>query len=331
MIKWYLIREIRKTERPVLAIDIGGTKIAMAIISEQGEILARQNQPTSASQGPQAVIERLLSGIDQLLIESHLRPSQLNSISLATAGVIDTKRGLVTTSPNLPDWHNVPLRSIVAERYKLTTFLINDADAAALGEHRFGAGQGLKTLILLTLGTGIGGGIIIDGKLYLGSTGSAAEIGHMVIEANGPKCACGRKGCLEALASGTAVAREAISHIRRGGQSALTKMTDGKIENITAETVHLAAKDGDSLSLEVIDQAAYYLGVGVVNLVNIFNPEMVIIGGSMADMGDLLLQPVRAMVTERVFPLFAQTVRIVPARLGNYAGLFGAASYALEQ
>ena len=330
MIKWYLIREIRKTERPVLAIDIGGTKIAMAIISEQGEVIARENQPTSARQGPQAVIESLLAGIDQLLTESNLSPSRLNAISLATAGVIDIRRGLVTTSPNLPGWHNVPLRSIIAERYKLTTCLINDADAAALGEHRFGAGRGMNTLILLTLGTGIGGGIIIDGKLYLGSTGSAAEIGHMVIEANGPKCACGNNGCLEALASGTAVAREAISRLHRGGQSSLGKMTAGLIENITAETVHLAAKDGDELALEVIAQAAYYLGVGVVNLVNIFNPEMVIIGGSMADMGDILLQPVRQMVTERAFPQMAQAVRIVPARLGNDAGLFGAAIHALE-
>ena len=331
MIKWYLIREIRKQERPVLAIDIGGTKIAMAIISEQGNVIARQSQPTLSSQGPQAVIERLFSGIDQLLTETRLLPPKLNAISLATAGVIDIRKNLVTKSPNLPGWHNVPLRSLIADKYKLPTYLLNDADAAALGEHHFRAGRRPNTLILLTLGTGIGGGIIIDGKLYLGSTGSAAEIGHMVIEASGPVCSCGRSGCLEALACGTAVAREAINRIRRGGQSALIKMVGGKIENITAETVHMAAKEGDELAKEVIDQAAYYLGIGVVNLVNIFNPEMVVIGGSMADMGDLLLQPVRLMVAERAFPLYAQTVQIVPAQLGNDAGLFGAAIYALEQ
>ncbi len=331
MIKWYLIREIKKQERPVLAIDIGGTKIAMAIISEQGEVIARQTLPTLASEGPPAVIERILSGIDRLLKAGNLRPSQLSAISLATAGVIDIRKNLVTTSPNLPGWHNVPLRGIIAEKYRIPTYLLNDADAAALGEHHFRAGRRPNTLILLTLGTGIGGGIIIDGRLYLGSTGSAAELGHMVIDVNGPVCACGRNGCLEALASGSAVAREAISRVRRGGLSALIKMVDGKIENITAETVHLAAKEGDELASEVINQAAYYLGIGVVNLINIFNPEMVVIGGSMADMGDLLLQPVRQMVAERAFPLYSQTVQIVPAQLGNDAGLFGAAIFALEQ
>ena len=332
MIKWYLtIREIRKQERPVLAIDIGGTKMAMAIISEKGNMIARQTQPTLASLGPQAVIERLFSSIDRFLRESRLSPNQLSAISLATAGVIDIRKNLVTASPNLPGWHNVALRSLVAEKYRRATYLINDADAAALGEHRFGAGRRLNSLILLTLGTGIGGGIIIDGKLYLGSTGSAAEIGHMVIKADGPVCSCGRNGCLEALASGSAIAREAISRLRLGEPSALIKMADGKMENITAATVNLAAKNGDALAREVIAQAAYYLGVGVVNLVNIFNPEMVIIGGSVADMGDLLLQPVRQMVAERAFPLYAQTVRIAPARLGNDAGLFGAAIYAREQ
>ncbi|OGO22757.1 MAG: hypothetical protein A2Z28_06590 [Chloroflexi bacterium RBG_16_51_9] len=331
MVKWYLIREIKKQERPVLAVDIGGTKMAMAIISEQGEVIARQSQPTLAHEGQQAVIKRLLSGIDQLLKETNLLPPKLNAISLATAGIIDIRKNLVTVSPNLPGWHDVPLRRIIAEKYRTPTYLLNDADAAALGEHHFRAGRSQNTLILLTLGTGIGGGIIIDGKLYFGSAGTAAEIGHMVIDVNGPVCSCGRNGCLEALASGTAVAREAIGRIRGGRQSILTKMTGNRIENITAEQVNLAAKDGDELAREIIDQAAYYLGIGVTNLVNIFNPEVVIIGGSMADMGDLLLQPVRAMVAEKAFPLYAQTVEIVPAQLGNDAGLFGAAIYALEQ
>ena len=315
----------------MLSIDIGGTKIAMAIISEQGEILARQTVPTLASEGPQPVIDRIFSGIDNLSEAGNVRPSQLSAISMATAGVIDIRRNLVTTSPNLPGWENVPLRSIVAEKYRIPVYLLNDADAAALGEHHFRTGRRLNTFIFLTLGTGIGGGIIIDGRLYLGSTGSAAELGHMVIDVNGPPCPCGRHGCLEAMASGTAVAREAKNRIKRGAASALTEMVNGNIEKITGETVHTAADTGDELAREVIDQAAFYLGVGVVNLVNIFNPEMVVIGGSMADMGDLLLQPVRRMVAESAFPIYAQTVQIMPAQLGNDAGLFGAAIFALEQ
>jgi glucokinase len=323
--------KIEEKELPVLVVDLGGTKIITAVISRKGEIITRYYQPTLASEGPQLVIERILSGIDHLLSQSNLSLSQLSAISIAAAGIIDLKKGIITEAPNLPGWRNIPLKSIVEEKYKVTTFLINDADAAALGEHRFGAGRGLDNLILLTLGTGVGGGIIINGKLYLGSSGSAAEIGHMIVEVNGTRCRCGNTGCLETLASGTAMAKEAMSRISQGAKSSLSEMVEGKLEDITAEKVYLAAKGGDSLALEVIARAAYYLGIASVNLVNIFNPEMIIIGGSVAEMGDLLLEPVRQMIKERAFPLLAQSVRIVPARLGNDAGIFGAAIFALEQ
>lgn len=316
---------------PVLAVDLGGTKIIIAVISHQGEIIARQNYNTLADEGPQAVINRIFSGIEEVLGQNNLKPSQLSAISIAAAGIIDIKNGVITDAPNLPGWHNIPLRSVVEEKFKLTTFLINDADAAALGEHRFGAGKGLNNLILLTLGTGVGGGIIINGKLYLGSSGSAAEIGHMIIDVNGPRCQCGKNGCLEAFVSGSAIAAEAKSRISQGGKSSLIEMADGKIEDITAEKVYLAAEKGDSLASEVISRAAYFLGIGVVNLVNILNPEMVIIGGSVAGMGDILLGPVRQVVKEKAFPLLSQAVKIVPARLGNDAGIFGAAIFALEQ
>lgn len=325
------MQKTEKQELPVLVVDLGGTKVITAIISPKGEVIARHDHPTLADEGPQSVVERMLSGIDYLLAQSNLSPSQLRAISIATAGIIDIENGIVTTSPNLPDWHNIPLKSIVGKKYKVTTFLINDADAAALGEHRFGAGRGLDNLILLTLGTGIGGGIIINGKLYHGPSGSAAEIGHTIVEVNGPKCRCGNNGCLETLASGTAIAREAVRRISLGAKSSLVEVVEGKIEDVTAEKVYLAAKGGDSLASEVIARAAHYLGISVVNLVNIFNPEMIIIGGSVAQMGDLLLEPVRQMVKERAFPLLAQSVRIVPAQLGNDAGIFGAAIFALEK
>ncbi len=322
--------KIEKQQPPVLAIDLGGTKIINAIISHNGEIIAKHDYPTLAAEGPQSIINRMISGIDQLLRQSVLSLAKLCAISIAAAGIIDIRNGIITGAPNLPGWHNIPLKSIIEEKCKIRTFLINDADAAALGEHRFGAGKGIDNLILLTLGTGVGGGIILNGRLYLGSSGSAAEIGHMVIEASGPKCSCGKNGCLEALVSGTAIAGEAVNRINQGVESSLVGMVEGKIEEITGEKVYLAAKSGDSLALEVIARAAYYLGIGVVNLVNIFNPEMIIIGGSVARMGDLLLGPVRKMVKEKAFPLLAQNVKIVPAQLGNDAGIFGAAIFALE-
>ena len=325
------MQEIEKHERPVLVVDLGGTKIITAIISHKGEMIAREYHPTLADEGVQPVIERILSGIDHLIKQSNISLSQLSAISIAAAGVIDIKNGVITESPNLPGWRNIPLRGVVEEKFKVTTLLINDADAAALGEHHFGAGKGLNNVVLLTLGTGIGGGIVINGKLYIGSPGSAAEIGHMIIEVNGPRCKCGNNGCLEMLASGTAVAGEAIVRISQGEKSSLTEMVEGKIEDITAEKVYLAAKDGDSLAMEVIARAAHYLGIGIVNLVNIFNPEIVVIGGGMSKMEDLLLEPVRQIVKERAFPFLAQSVRIVPAQLGSDAGVFGAAVFALEK
>jgi len=322
---------IKQQELPVLAVDLGGTKIIAAIVSNQGRILAKEYCPTLADEGPQSVMNRIFSTVDRLLSAKSMDTSQLNSISLAAPGAIDLDQGLVTLSPNLPDWHDIPLRDIVKEKYRVSTFLLNDASAAALGEHHSGAGKGIKNLIYLTVSTGIGGGIIIDDKLYAGACGSAGEIGHMTIDINGPRCSCGNVGCLEMLASGTAVAREAIRRISQGEKSSLTDIMSGNIESITAEKVDIAARGGDSLAKEVISQAATYLGVGMVNLVNIFNPEMIIVGGGMAKMGDRLLDPARQVVMERAFPLLAQAVCIVPAQLGEDAGVLGAAVFARQQ
>ncbi len=321
----------REAELPVLAVDLGGTKIATAIISPEGTIIARDYQLTLASEGPQSVMERLLGAIGHLLERNNMTLAQISAVSIAAAGPINMTAGMVSDSPNLPGWHNVPLKSIIAEKLKTNVFLINDATAATLGEQRLGAGQGRQNLVLLAVGTGIGGGMVIDGKLYLGASGGAGELGHITIEVNGPKCNCGNIGCLETLASGTAIANEAIRRIRDGERSSLVEMVAGKIEDITAEKVSLAAQSGDLLASTVIAQAADYLGIGVVNLVNIFNPEMVIIGGSVAKMGDLLFDPVRRLGRERAFPLLANAVSIVPAQLGDDAGIHGAAIFALQQ
>jgi glucokinase len=325
------MRKTKKSELPVLAIDLGGTKIFAAIISNKGQVVAREYCLTLADEGPEAVINRIFSAIDHLLSQRNINPSQLDSISIAAAGAIDFDKGLVTSSPHLPGWHDVPLRDIVKEKYKVNTFLINEANAAALGEHYLGVGQGVDNLILLTVGTGIGGGIIINGRLYSGASGSAGEVGHITVDVNGPRCSCGNTGCLEALVSGTAVAKEAIKRIRQGERSSLTEIVEGKIENITAEKVSIAAQGGDSLAAELILKAATYLGVGIANLVNIFNPEMIIIGGGIAKMGDLLLNPARQVVRERAFQLSAQAVQIVPAQLGDDAGVLGAAVFAFQQ
>jgi glucokinase len=317
---------------PVLAIDVGGTKILNALFSPAGKMLASVVHPTLPDKGVSAVIERLCRNVDKFLEENNLRTSQLAGIGIACAGGIDTGRGVVVTpSPNLPDWADVPLEEILCQRFGVEVFVINDASAAALGEHRYGAGKGVKNLVLFTLGTGIGGGIIVDGKLYLGAVGGAGELGHMTVEANGPRCGCGNTGCLEMLASGRAIERDAISRLRQGAKSALSKMVKGDIENVTAAQVGVAARNGDPLACDVLSKAAYYLGIGMVNVVNIFNPEMVIIGGGMAELGDMLIEPGRRMVAERTFSVSSRAVRIVTALLGNEAGVYGATAFVLDR
>jgi glucokinase len=265
------------------------------------------------------------------MAQAKLKTSDIAGIGIAAAGIIDTNEGIVTTSPNLPGWRNVPLRDIIAERLGLTTYLINDASAAALGEHRFGAGKGVDNLIYLTVSTGIGGGIIIDGGLYLGADGCAGEIGHMIIETHGPQCNCGKFGCLEALASGSAMTRESVRRLNQGEKSSIIRLVDGRLESITAETVSLAAKKGDPLACDIVARAANYLGIGLANLINIFNPELIVIGGGVSKMGNILLAPTRKTVREIAFKLPARTVRIVRARLGSNAGIKGAAVYVFEQ
>ncbi len=237
---------------------------------------------------------------------------------------------MITDSPNLPGWHNIPLKAEIEKSTGVRTFVINDATAAALGEHRFGAGRGVNNLIYLTVSTGIGGGIIIDGKLYSGVSGSAGELGHMTIDLNGPRCACGNIGCLEMLASGKAIAREAQRLIAQGAKTAMIELAEGDARYVTAITVATAAQKGDAVALSVVNKAAANLGVGLVNFVNIFNPEMIIVGGGVGKMGELLLKPARKVVSERAFQFPASVVRIVSSELGDNSGVFGAVAFVAD-
>lgn len=318
-------------ERPVLTVDLGGTKIMAAVLLPDGEVLSRNYCLTMADKGPEVVIDRILSAVNGAMTQAELKTSDFIGLGIAAAGILDIKRGIVTTSPNLPRWQNVPLRDILAEKLGIVTYIINDANAAALGEHRFGGGRGFGNMIYLTVSTGIGGGIIVDGKLYSGADGCAGELGHMTIEVDGPQCNCGNFGCLEALASGWAVAREAKTRIKQGEKSSIIELADGRLESITAETVAVAARRGDRLAADIVREAANYLGVGFANFVNIFNPELIVIGGGLSKMGDMLLKPARRVLKERAFKLPARTVRLARARLGSNAGIIGAAAYVFDQ
>ena len=317
-------------QQSVLSVDLGGTKTIVAVVLPTGKIISRRYYLTLADEGTRAVLNRLSSAINQSIAQARLKNTELIGIGIAAAGILDTRKGIVTTSPNLPGWHNVQLRDVIAARSGLATYLINDASAAALGEHRFGAGRGFDNLLYLTVSTGIGGGIIINGELYSGADGCAGELGHMTIEADGPQCHCGNFGCLEAMASGWAIAKEAVTRINQGEKSSIIELVDSRLENITAETVAAAARGGDRLACDIVAKAANYLGIGLANLVNIFNPELIVIGGGLSKMGNMLLRPARKVIKERTFRLPAQTVRIVRARLGSNAGIIGAAAYVYD-
>jgi glucokinase len=318
-------------KQAVLAVDVGGTKVLVAAVLPNGEIISRRYYFTEAKKGVQAIINRLSSDINKSISAARSKDAEPIGIGIAIAGVLNIGKGLVTSSPNLPGWRNVPIRDSIAARSDLPTYLINDASAAALGEHRFGAGSGFDNMLYVTVSTGIGGGIIANGELYTGADGCAGEFGHMTIVPDGPQCHCGNLGCLEALASGWAIAKEAITRIRNGERSYITEVVDGKIENITAEVVAAAARKDDRLACEIVDKAAGYLGIGLANLVNIFNPELIVIGGGLSKMGNMLLRPACRVIRKRAFRLPAKTVRIVRARLGGNAGIVGAAEYVFNR
>ena len=318
------------SEKPVVAIDIGGTKITSAVITREGKMLSRIYRLTLAHEGPRKVISHMVDAVQVSLRKAGLDLSAIGGVGVAAAAIIDIGRGLVSDAPNLPRWHNIPLRNSLADSLGKPVFLLNDASAAALGEHRMGAGHGLDNLIYITVSTGIGGGLVINGQLYNGTDGCAAEIGHMIILVNGPACKCGQRGCFEALASGTAIARMAVERLEAGGKSCLTELTRGKIGDITAQLVSEAARRDDSLALNVIDESARYLGIGLANLVNIINPQMIIMGGGVSKMGGMLFRPASKSMKEHAFKLPARTVRLVRPRLGMDAGLMGAAIFTQE-
>jgi len=315
----------------ILGIDLGGTKILTAVANAQGKMLSRDHSITPAKEGQDAVVKSILESVGRALDQAHIVAADLIAIGLGAPGLSNPGTGILFTSPNLPGWKDVPLRDIIEKRLGRKAFLINDANAAAIGELYFGAGRGARNFIYITVSTGIGGGIIIDGRIYTGSIGTAGELGHMVVNDKGPQCNCGNKGCWETLASGTALAREARQSIREGAATSILEHADGNIEKISAESIHEAAQAGDKLANELIARTAYYLGVGLANLINIFNPEVIVIGGGLSNIGDMLLKPAFEEAKRRAFKQAYQAVRLARAELGRNSGVLGAAAFALEQ
>jgi len=314
-----------------MGIDLGGSKILAAVVDAHGGILSSDESVTPAAKEREAIVQSIVDSAHRALGQAGVAISDIYAIGVGAAGISSPEAGILFSSPNLPGLRNVLLRDIMQEKLGKRTFLINDADAAAIGEFYFGAGRGARSFVYVTLSTGIGGGIVIDGRIYTGAIGAAGEVGHMTIDDNGPLCNCGNRGCWETLASGTALVREARRRIEGGVRTSILEYAERDIDKVTPQAIHRAAQQGDNLAKELIARTAHYIGVGLANLVNIFNPELIVIGGGLSNIGDMLLKPAFKIAGERAFREAFQAVRFVPAGLGGNSGVLGAAAFALQE
>jgi glucokinase len=313
----------------VIAVDLGGTRIRAALSNLEGHFLRRLEWSTEAERGRDAALERIVALIQE--VRGDVPHGELLGVGVGTPGPLDPRAGLVLSAPNMPGWNDLPLRTILEQQIGLPVRLVNDANGAVLGEWLFGAGRGRQNLIYVTISTGIGGGVITDGHLLLGHCGLAGEVGHMTLQADGPRCNCGNYGCWEALASGTAIAREGAAAARDGRSPLLAELCQGQPEQVDARMVGQAARQGDPVAGQIVKQAARYCGVGLVNLLHLYSPEIILVGGGVSKMGDLLFQPMCRIARKQAMPAY-RGVPIEPASLGEDMGLLGAvALFRLEE
>lgn len=312
----------------VLGVDVGGTKTACAAVDRDGAILLRTDVRSPSDDGDEMMgalldlISRSIEGCAELDLA-------VRAVGVGAAGFILQPEGLMLEAPNIA-WRMVPVKRLVAERIGLPSFLDNDANVAASGERFAGVCRGVDDFAYITLGTGIGGGIFVGGSIYRGYRGTGAEIGHMVVDPDGPPCECGGRGCLEALASGTALERAAVKLVAADPDSALWQACGGDLAGLTGEMVSEAAEGGDNAALASFSDIAYYLGLGIVSLIHALGPEKVVLGGGVSHSGHLLLDDVRRVVAERGIPVLVESVSIELSTLGTEAGLIGAAALAWE-
>lgn len=314
----------------IIGVDLGGTNIVVGAMSSDGSRqYAMHSTPTPprTEGGSGSVVARMVqmleATITETLAETGAARSDILGVGIGAPGPLDRENGIVIVAPNL-GWHNLPLRNLISDAVHLPCTLDNDANCATYGEWWIGAARGARNVVGITIGTGIGGGLIVDGKLYHGSSDVAGEIGHMTIDQTGRRCNCGNYGCLEAYASGPNIAERAREALRSGDVSSLPDLVGGDLERITAATVYEAAKQGDLVAREVVRDTARFLGTGLANLLNVFNPDVVVVAGGVTQAGDALFEPLRNEVRRRAFKPAVAACRIVPGELPGTAGVVGA-------
>jgi glucokinase len=314
--------------RYVIGVDLGGTNIVVGAVAEDGsEDVAMRSEPTRSEEGANGVVERIVRMVETAIRETMelkgATRADVVGVGVGAPGPLDRERGMVLTTPNL-GWQNFPLRDAIGDRVHLPVKLDNDANCATLGEWWLGAAKGGRNVVGVTIGTGIGGGLILDGRLYHGSSDVAGEIGHTTIDVTGRRCKCGNYGCLEAYASGPSIAERAREQMDGDRDSIMYALVEGEVEKLTAAIVYDAAKRGDATALEVVRETARFLGAGIANLLNVYNPDVVVIAGGVTQAGETLFEPLRREVRKRAFAAAVEACRIVPGSLPGNAGVVGA-------
>ena len=308
----------------VLGLDIGGTKLAVGVVTPDGAVHGLIVEPTRRWEGPDAVLPRLFDLGHRAVAAAGLgRP--IAAVGISCGGPLDSAAGVLISPPHLPGWIDVPVGELTRREFGVPAYLENDATAAALGEHRFGAARGVSTMIYLTISTGVGGGAVIGGRLHRGAAGNGGELGHVTVRPGGRLCTCGRRGCLEAYVSGTNIADRAAEGLHAGLDSSLRSA-----DPLTAAVVAAAARDGDALARHIWTETTDVLGQALTDLVNVFEPELVVLGGGVTRAGAMLLDPVAATVAREAMPPAAKAVRVVLAGLGDVVGVVGAGVVALN-
>ncbi len=309
--------------RPVGAIDLGGTSVRAAVVDENGGIAGFVAGATKASQGPDAVIDRIVDVLHDSLARASATTSDLAAVGIGAPGPLDWATGVIHEAPNLPGWKEVPLAARIGDAVGLPAFLENDANAAALAERQYGVGRGALNMLYITVSTGVGGGLILDGELWHGAYGSAGEFGHMTVDFDGPLCDCGNRGCIEAIAAGPDIAAWVVDQIAAGRSSSLSGQGD-----LSGRDVVEAAQEGDALAVSALERAGRAVGFGVINVAHLVNLDTVVIGGGIANAGDLLFDSIRTTVREHLLESTAPNLRLEPWSLGENVGLLGAAAAA---
>ena len=326
------MKSVRRQRNHFVGVDLGGTKILAAVFDERGKLLSREKKNTKPELGGAVVLQRVEECIHEALAAAALPHTAIAALGIGVPGLVDTKGEVVRVAPNL-GWQNVPLARLLSKRIDIPVIVVNDVQAGTLGVGEYGAGRGLKSFVCMFIGTGLGGGIVIDGQLYRGSTGMAGEVGHMPVAApDGPKCGCGNRGCLEAVASRSAIVRRIVREIEDGRKSVVKQLCDGDLTRIRSRILSTAYRQGDELVREVIHEVCYYTGLGAAILINALNPQAVILGGGVIEaLGDRMLPRITKSAWAHVIAPSAERIRIKDTGLGDDAGILGAALAARQR